>query len=143
MRTLADRLIDDANDVSGDIVLRAATCGQSASELMGIVLSRRMLRDDLGTDQLIGWYFLDDYASWLGQREQQIADLLAICPQVAEDGTLRITPLSAKRIRRDRDPLAAKRKSRKNSCANTNERLEDAYRRSPRARPSVLAGLAG
>ena len=37
-------LIKDANDMSGDIVLRAATRGQSASELIGLVLSRRLLR---------------------------------------------------------------------------------------------------
>ena len=48
LQVLADRLIDDANDVSGDIVLRAAKRGQSASELIGIVLSRRLVRDQLG-----------------------------------------------------------------------------------------------
>ncbi len=37
LRALADRLIEDANDVSGDIVLRAAKRGQSASELIGVL----------------------------------------------------------------------------------------------------------
>ena len=36
LQGLADRLIEDANDVSGDIVLRAAKRGQSASELIGV-----------------------------------------------------------------------------------------------------------
>lgn len=144
VRTLADRLIDDANDVSGDIVLRAATCGQSASELMGIVLSRRMLRDDLGTDQLIGWYFLDDYASWLGQREQQIADLLAICPQVAEDGTLRITLAVSEAKYVEIESLAAKRKESQKQLRDTLERLEDAIFGDPERldRQSWLARLA-
>ncbi|WP_319244030.1 FtsK/SpoIIIE domain-containing protein [uncultured Propionivibrio sp.] len=144
IRTLADRLIDEANDVSGDIVLRAATCGQSASELMGIVLSRRMLRDDLGTDQLIGWYFLDDYASWLGQREQQIADLLAICPQVAEDGTLMITLAVSEAKYVEIESLAAKRKESQKQLRDTLERLEDAIFGDPERldRQSWLARLA-
>lgn len=144
VRTLADRLIDDANDVSGDIVLRAATCGQSASELLGIVLSRRILRDDLGTDQLIGWYFLDDYASWLGQREQQIADLLAICPQVADDGTLRITLAVSEAKYVEIESLAAKRKESQKQLRDTLERLEDAVFGDPERldRQSWLARLA-
>lgn len=144
VRTLADRLIDDANDVSGDIVLRAATCGQSASELMGIVLSRRMLHDDLGADQLIGWYFLDDYASWLGQREQQIADLLAICPQVAEDGTLRITLAVSEAKYVEIESLTAKRKESQKQLRDTLDRLEDAIFGDPERldRQSWLARLA-
>ncbi|MCI0341396.1 MAG: Wzz/FepE/Etk N-terminal domain-containing protein, partial [Planctomycetales bacterium] len=33
-----ERFIQDANDISGDIVLRAAKRGRNASELMGVVL---------------------------------------------------------------------------------------------------------
>jgi S-DNA-T family DNA segregation ATPase FtsK/SpoIIIE len=144
VRTLADRLIDDANDVSGDIVLRAATCGQSASELMGVVLSRRILRDDLGAGQLIGWYFLDDYASWIGQREQQIADLLAICPHVTEDGTLRITLAVSEAKYVNIDSLATKRKESQKQLRDTLERLEDAIFGAPERldRQSWLARLA-
>ena len=76
-RQLADRFIQDANDISGDIVLRAAKRGRNASELMGIVLSRYIVRQEVGTERYYGWYFLDDYADWLGQKEQQIADILA------------------------------------------------------------------
>lgn len=144
VRELADRLIDDANDVSGDIVLRAATCGQSASELMGVVLSRRMLRDDLGSDQLIGWYFLDDYASWIGRREQQIADLLAICPHVAPDGKLRITLAVSEAKYVEIESLAPKRKESQKQLRDTLERLEEAIFGDPERldRQSWLARLA-
>jgi len=77
---LADRFIADANDLSGDIILRAAKSGRSASELMGLVLSRYVVRHEVGPERYAGWYFLDDYADWLGQREEQIADLMALCP---------------------------------------------------------------
>ena len=46
-RKLTEKFIDDANDVSGDIVLRAAKRGRNASELMGVVLSRYMIRTEL------------------------------------------------------------------------------------------------
>ena len=66
LRRFADDLINDANDVSGDIVLRAAKRGQNASELIGVVLSRHLVGQELGRDRHCGWYFLDDYAAWDG-----------------------------------------------------------------------------
>ncbi len=80
--SLADRFIEEANSLSGDIVLRAAKRGKFASELMGLVLSKALVISELGKKWPIGWYFLDDYASWLGQKEEQIADILAISPQI-------------------------------------------------------------
>jgi DNA segregation ATPase FtsK/SpoIIIE, S-DNA-T family len=144
VRRLAERLIDDANDMSGDIVLRAATRGQSASELIGIVLSRRILRDDLGSDHLFGWYFLDDYAAWIGQREQQIADLLAIRPHVTSDGLLRITLAVSEAKYVDIEALAAKRKESQKQLRETLLRLEDAIFGDPERldRQSWLARLA-
>ena len=66
-RELTERFITDANEISGDIVLRAAKRGRNASELMGVVLSRYMIRHELGPNRRFGWYFLDDYAEWLGR----------------------------------------------------------------------------
>lgn len=81
-----DRLIAQASDLSGQVVMRAARYGHYANELLGIVLSMEEIRSDLGGTSLpIGWYFLDDFASWFGQREEQIADIMAIAPRV-EDG---------------------------------------------------------
>ena len=80
-RDLTEKFISDANEISGDLVLRAAKRGRNASELMGVVLSRYMIRQELGTSRRFGWYFLDDYAEWLGQREEQIADILALAPE--------------------------------------------------------------
>jgi len=81
LHQLTRRMVDDATDISGDIVLRAAKRGEGASELIGLVLSRFLLQDELGTAQHCGWYFLDDYAGWLGQREEHLADILALSPQ--------------------------------------------------------------
>ena len=80
------KLIDEATALSGHVVMRAARYGHFANELLGIVLSMCKLRAGLGDQDLpVGWYFLDDYASWFGQREEQIADIMAIAPRF-EDG---------------------------------------------------------
>ena len=83
---LADRFINDANDVSGDIVLRAAQRGTSASELIGLVLSQYIVRYELGACQhrVVLPRRLRD---WLGQKEH-IADLLALSPRTAPDGSI-------------------------------------------------------
>lgn len=82
---MAARLIADANAVSGDIVLRAARRGTSAGELIGVVLSKYLVDQELG-DRPKAWLFLDDYASWLGQAEGRMADLLCLAPTRDEQG---------------------------------------------------------
>ncbi|WP_431065464.1 FtsK/SpoIIIE domain-containing protein [Methylotuvimicrobium sp.] len=80
-----DQLIDQANTLSGQVVMRAARYGHYANELLGIVLSMEKIRKGLGGSSLpIGWYFLDDFASWFGQREEQIADIMAIAPRIID-----------------------------------------------------------
>ncbi|MCY4610130.1 MAG: FtsK/SpoIIIE domain-containing protein [Gammaproteobacteria bacterium] len=82
---LVDRLIEQANALSGQVVMRAARYSHYANELLGIVLSMEQLRTGLGgMDLPLGWYFLDDFAVWFGQREEQIADIMAIAPRIAD-----------------------------------------------------------
>jgi S-DNA-T family DNA segregation ATPase FtsK/SpoIIIE len=123
---LAERLINDANDVSGDIVLRAARRGQSASELIGVVLSRALVKDEIGDDRPIGWYFLDDYAAWMGQREEQLADLLTLSPQTTADGTLRLTIVVTEAKYVDDASLAVKRKESQKQLRDTMHRISEA-----------------
>lgn len=125
-RALADRFIQDANDVSGDIVLRAAKRGRNASELIGIVLSRFILRHELGQQRYHGWYFLDDYADWLGQREEQIADILALSPEQMPDGQLRLTAIISESKYIESSSLAAKRKESQKQLRDTVNRINEA-----------------
>lgn len=128
---LAERFIADANDVSGDIVLRAAKRGRNASELMGIVLSRYLVRHELGADRHFGWYFLDDYASWLGQREEKIADMLALTPERGSDGKLRLAAVVTEAKYIDAANLAGKRKESQNQLRQTVKRIREAVFGSP------------
>lgn len=126
MSKLAKRLIDDANAISGDIVLRAAKRGVSAGELIGLVLSRALVAEELGGHAAVAWFLLDDYAEWLGQREEGIADILALCLVVGQNGAphLRAIVTEAKYV--DQTGSAeASRKSRQ-QLRQTVARIDDA-----------------
>ncbi|NOS76981.1 MAG: DNA translocase FtsK [Nitrospira sp.] len=125
-RDLAERFINDANEISGDLVLRAAKRGRNASELMGVVLSRYMIRHELGAGRRFGWYFLDDYAEWLGQREEQIADVLALAPEETQDGKLQLAVIISESKYIDCASLATKRKESQKQLRDTVRRINDA-----------------
>ena len=125
-RELTEKFINDANEISGDIVLRAAKRGRNASELMGVVLSRHMIRHELGATRRFGWYFLDDYAEWLGQREEQIADILALTPEQTSDGKLQLAVIVAESKYIDHASLSAKRKESQKQLRDTVRRINDA-----------------
>lgn len=125
-RELSEKFIKDANEISGDIVLRAAKRGRNASELMGVVLSRHMIRQELGANRRFGWYFLDDYAQWLGQREEQIADLLALTPEQTTDGELQLAVVISESKYIDVASLATKRKESQKQLRDTVRRINDA-----------------
>lgn len=76
---IANKFIDQATDLSGQLVLRATRDGRYSNELLGVVLSMERLRRILQVDD-IGWYFLDDFATWFGQKEEKIADIMALAP---------------------------------------------------------------
>lgn len=122
---LANRLIDDANSISGDLALRAAKRGRSAYELMGVVLSRFLIRHEFGGDRYFGWYFLDDYAEWLGQREEQIADLMIVSPEETPNGLLlSIIVSEAKYV--DEASLSIKKKESQKQLRDTVRRIHEA-----------------
>jgi len=125
-RELTEKFINDANEISGDIVLRAAKRGRNASELMGVVLSRYMIRHELGATRRFGWYFLDDYAEWLGQREEQIADILALTPEQTADGKLQLAVIVSESKYIDHPSLSAKRKESQKQLRDTVRRIHDA-----------------
>lgn len=125
-KQLSQRFIDEANDVSGDIVLRAAKRGRNASELIGVVLSRYIIKYELGQDQQIGWYFLDDYADWLGQREQQIADILALSPKLDENGNFLLSIIVSESKYIDYSGLQGSKKTSAKQLRDTVKRIEEA-----------------
>src|SRR5262249_457955 len=129
--SLAQRFIDDANHLSGDIVLRAAKRGRNASELMGLVLSSYLVRYELGPDRRLGWYFLDDYAEWLGQAEEPIADLLVLCPEILPNGEMRLSAVITESKYVLDTALAESRRESQRQLRDTVRRIRDALFGSP------------
>jgi DNA segregation ATPase FtsK/SpoIIIE, S-DNA-T family len=85
IETLWQRFIQDANKISGGLVLRAARRANNTNELLGMVLSRYLVQSEIGLDRPIAWCFLDDYSEWLGKKEgANIADLLVLAPTIRE-----------------------------------------------------------
>jgi S-DNA-T family DNA segregation ATPase FtsK/SpoIIIE len=94
---LIAKLIGAAMDISGEIVLRASKRGTAAGELIGIVLSAALVREEFGSSP-IACFFLDDYAAWLGQSEAGIADLLFISFDPTEPSKIRVVVTEAKYV---------------------------------------------
>jgi S-DNA-T family DNA segregation ATPase FtsK/SpoIIIE len=126
LSALARRMIDDATSISGDIVLRAAKRGVSAGELIGLVLSRALVAEELGASATVAWFLLDDYAEWLGQKEEGIADILALSVDADSSGTPRLRAVVTEAKYVDASGLAeASRKSRQ-QLRHTVTRIDDA-----------------
>jgi S-DNA-T family DNA segregation ATPase FtsK/SpoIIIE len=126
VRVLSQKFIDDANRISGDIVLRAAKRGKNASELMGVVLSYFVTMSEVASGNKSGCYFLDDYSEWLGQPEQQIADLLILCPEVLASGERRLTVLVTESKYIQEESLGEKRRESQKQIRDTLRRVEEA-----------------
>ncbi len=131
--TLAERLVDYASEVSGDIVLRAARRSTFAHELIGVALSRYLLEDELGEgDVARGWYFLDDYAEWLGQREGFIADILALSPRRDASGRVTLTALVSEAKYVSAEIVLEQRSHSGGQAQQTLARMENALFNTPR-----------
>jgi S-DNA-T family DNA segregation ATPase FtsK/SpoIIIE len=78
--SLINGLISEATAISGNLVLRAVRRAENAKELLGLVLSKFLISREIGLDRHYGWFLLDDYAAWLGEEEEQIADILCLAP---------------------------------------------------------------
>ncbi len=73
--------LNEANAVSGGLVLRAARRANNTNELLGLVLSKFLIQAQLGSEKKACWFLLDDYVHWLGKRDGDgIADLLVLSP---------------------------------------------------------------
>jgi S-DNA-T family DNA segregation ATPase FtsK/SpoIIIE len=89
--SLCKRFMEDANKISGGLVLKAARRANNTNELLGMVLSRYLVHSELGAGRPIAWCFLDDYSQWLGKKEgANIADLLVLAPKTNEDGSMHL-----------------------------------------------------
>lgn len=103
---LVGRVRNDALSISGDIVMRAAKRGVSAGEMIGLVMSRYLVESEFKAlaapssgPSFCAFFLLDDYASWLAQKENRIADILALCVEERDgEPCLRIAIVESKYV---------------------------------------------
>jgi S-DNA-T family DNA segregation ATPase FtsK/SpoIIIE len=78
-------IMDQANAISGRLVLRAARRSNYTKEMIGVVLSKYLIESQIGSNGKDCWFLLDDYCHWLGKREgSRLADLLVLSPTERE-----------------------------------------------------------
>lgn len=82
------KMIDDANQLSGGLVLKAARRVRNTYELCGCVLSKFILAQQIAGNGLgTAWCMLDDFARWLGKKpETGVADILSLTPVLDNGG---------------------------------------------------------
>jgi S-DNA-T family DNA segregation ATPase FtsK/SpoIIIE len=126
LATAGERFVQGANEISGQLVLRAAKRGSSTNELLGLVLSSHLVREELGATRDVACFLLDDYAAWLGQTEERIADLLILAPTETAEGEklLDVVITEAKFVQADQ--LAAKARESAKQLRDSLQRLERA-----------------
>ena len=86
---VASRLVDEAKQVSGDIVLRAAGPGAYLNELIGMVVAKYLTEKNYlekNPGALISWIYLDDFAHWFDR--QKMPDLLFVAIPSEANGQL-------------------------------------------------------
>ncbi len=118
-------MIADATAISGDIILRAAKRGVSAGELVGLVLSRALVAEEFAK-RPSSWFLLDDYAQWLGQREEGIADILALSVDPDSNGRPRLRGIVTEAKYVDAAGLAEAKRHSAQQLRQTMRRVEDA-----------------
>ena len=83
---VSEALIQDAKDISGDLVLRASGPGTYLNELIGVVAAKREVearyREHAPERAATAWILLDDYAHWF---KRKMPDLLFVALE-ADDG---------------------------------------------------------
>ncbi|RWB69732.1 FtsK/SpoIIIE domain-containing protein [Mesorhizobium sp.] len=125
LTALADKMIADATAISGDVILRAAKRGVSAGELIGLVLSRALLAEEF-LKRPTSWFLLDDYAQWLGQREEGIADILALSVDPDLDGGPRLRAIVTEAKYVEASGLSEAKRHSGQQLRQTMRRIEDA-----------------
>lgn len=125
LTALSDRMIADATAISGDVILRAAKRGVSAGELIGLVLSRALVAEEF-LKRPASWFLLDDYAQWLGQREEGIADILALSIDPGPDGRPRLRAIVTEAKYVEASGLAEAKRHSGQQLRQTMRRIEDA-----------------
>lgn len=123
---IVDKMMADANQLSGGLVLKAARRLRNTQELIGCVLSKFILEQQIaGAGIGTAWCMLDDYARWLGKRpETGVADILSLTPVVDADGNRHLEVLVSEAKFVDYAALAESKKRSERQLVDTVKQLQ-------------------
>ncbi|GKT08377.1 FtsK/SpoIIIE domain-containing protein [Desulforhabdus sp. TSK] len=122
---IVQRMMADANQLSGGLVLKAARRLRNTHELIGCVLSKFILEQQIaGAGIGNAWCMLDDYARWLGKRpETGVADILSLTPIIDADGNRHLEVLVSEAKFIDYAALAESKKKSERQLVDTVKQL--------------------
>nr|MDA8164764.1 FtsK/SpoIIIE domain-containing protein [Desulfobacteraceae bacterium] len=123
--SIVQKMVTDANQLSGGLVLKAARRLRNTHELIGCVLSKFILEQQIaGAGIGHAWCMLDDYARWLGKRpETGVADILSLTPVVDADGNRHLEVLVSEAKFVDYAALADSKKKSERQLVDTVKQL--------------------
>lgn len=123
---IVHKLMADATQLSGGLVLKAARRLRNAQELIGCVLSKFILEQQIASDGIgTAWCMLDDYARWLGKRpETGVADILSITPVIDPDGHRHLEVLVSEAKYIDYGSLPAEKKRSEGQLIDSVKQLQ-------------------
>lgn len=123
---ITEKMMNDANQLSGGLVLKAARRLRNTHELIGCVLSKFVLEQQIAGEGIgTAWCMLDDYARWLGKRpETGVADILSITPLKAGNGSRHIEVLVSEAKFIDYSILAESKKKSSGQLIDTVKQLQ-------------------
>ena len=98
---VASQIYDRARELAPGTLLRAIGLGRTAQELVGLVVSQRLVRQfypaDIGRDGFESWIALDERPDWFGGNKNLRADLLRVVGSIRDDRVhLSLTVVEAK-----------------------------------------------
>jgi len=106
-RLIAEKIYDRARELAPGTLLRALGLGRTAQELVGLVISQRLVKEfepvDF-TDGFESWIALDERPDWFAGNQHSRADLVRICG-VLRSGKLHLSLTVVEAKLRDRSAV--------------------------------------
>jgi S-DNA-T family DNA segregation ATPase FtsK/SpoIIIE len=123
---IVHKMMSDANQLSGGLVLKAARRLRNTQELIGCVLSKFILEQQIAGGGIgTAWCMLDDYARWLGKRpETGVADILSLTPVMDAGGNRHLEVLVSEAKYIDYIGLAESKKRSERQLVETVKQLQ-------------------
>jgi S-DNA-T family DNA segregation ATPase FtsK/SpoIIIE len=140
----AAKFIEDAATVSGKVVMHAARNENNANELVGLVLSKHLVKKALNSSSKpVAWLLIDDFVDRMGHPAGKRADILVVSLSEEEGRPLvDLVVIESKFVRSNAEPTEAR--DAVSQLKATTDHIRDNFvlDKDPLNRPTWLSRLA-